>query len=117
MPRPRASGRFSPPSTHLSCERTRNGRRPPLHAPQKTPKETLVDPAPPLLLTMYKGSRKVGLNLLGSPIKLPEVARRTRGSAESSNHECCEHPYVYKPLFTLRCIAYYGSHDRVEPRR
>jgi hypothetical protein len=28
------------------------------------------------LLTMYKGSRKVGLKLLGSPIKLPEVVGR-----------------------------------------
>jgi hypothetical protein len=77
MPRPRASVRFSPPSTHSSCELTRNGKRPPLHAPQKTPKETLVDPAPHLLLTMYKGSRKVGLNLLGLLIKLPEVVGRS----------------------------------------
>lgn len=63
MPHPRASGRFSPPSTRSSCEPIRNGRRPPVHAPQKTPKETLVDPLPNLLLTMYESSWKVALNL------------------------------------------------------
>ncbi len=116
MPRPRASVRFSSPSMRSSCEPTRNGRRPPVHAPQKTPKETLVNPPPNLLLTTYKGSRRVGLNLTGLLIKLPEVARRTSGSVGSSTHECCGHPYVYKLLFTLRWTDY-GSHGRVEPRR
>jgi len=78
MPRPRASVRFSPPSTHSSCEPTGNGRRPLLRALQKTPKETLVDPTQHLLLTMYKGSRKVALNLLGLLIRLPEVVGRSR---------------------------------------
>jgi hypothetical protein len=116
MPRPRASVRFSPPSMRSSCEPSRNGRRPPVHAPQKTPKETLVVPAPHLLLTTYKGSRKVGLNLTGLLIKLSEVARRTSGSVGSSTHECCEHLYACKFLPILRGTAY-GSHGRVEQRR
>ena len=116
MPRPRASERFSPPSMRSSCEPTRNGRRPPVHAPQKTPKETLVGPASHLLFTTYKGYRRVGLNLTGLLIKLPEVARRTSGLVGSSTHECCEHPYVCKFLPILRWTAY-GSHGRAEPRR
>src|SRR5918993_3775781 len=98
MPHPRASGRFSLPSTRSSCDPARNGRRPPLHVLPKTPKETLVDPAPHLLLMMCNGFWKVGLNVIGLLSELPEVVGRRSGSVGSSTHDCCEHPYVCKIL-------------------
>ena len=75
-----------------------------------------MDPPPNLLLKMYKGSRKIALNLIDLLIKLSEVARRTSGSVESPTQEYCEYPNVCKLLFTVLWTAY-GSHGRVEPRR